>query len=61
MSKAPVKTLPLSRYDIADYLAISSETVCRCFTDLKNQGVIELPGRRQLAIIDRKALEKRAQ
>lgn len=61
LSSDPVMTLPLSRYDIADFLAISSETVCRCFTDLKNQGVIELPGPRQLAIVDRRALEDQAQ
>jgi CRP/FNR family nitrogen fixation transcriptional regulator len=31
--------LPVSRYDIADYLAISVETVSRSLTDLKHRGV----------------------
>jgi len=57
LSSAPVMTLPLSRYDIADYLAISPETVCRCFTDLRNQGVIRLLGPRQFTIPDRESLE----
>jgi len=61
LANGQVITLPLSRYDIADYLAISSETVCRCFTELKTQGAIELPGRRQLAIVNRKTLEDQAQ
>ncbi len=59
LSTAPVMTLPLSRYDIADYLAISPETVCRCFTDLRNQGVIRLLGPRQFTITNREALEDR--
>lgn len=34
--------LPVSRYDIADMLGISAETVCRVFTDLQERGVISL-------------------
>jgi CRP/FNR family transcriptional regulator, nitrogen fixation regulation protein len=60
IANAPIITLPLTRYDIADYLAVSPETVCRCFTDLKNRGVIRLPTRRQIAIVNRGALENRA-
>src|ERR1700693_1563285 len=37
-------TLPISRYDIADYLALSVETVSRALTDLKRSGVIALSG-----------------
>jgi CRP/FNR family nitrogen fixation transcriptional regulator len=32
--------LPVSRYDIADYLAVFVETVCRSITDLQQRGVI---------------------
>jgi CRP/FNR family nitrogen fixation transcriptional regulator len=50
-------TLPISRYDIADYLALSVETVSRALTDLKRSGVIALSGPRQLRIVDRDAIE----
>jgi len=36
--------LPVSRYDIADYLAVSVETVYRSITDLQHRGV-NYPGR----------------
>ena len=44
--------LPVSRYDIADYLAISVETVSRSITDLRHRGAIRLEGARQVTIID---------
>jgi CRP/FNR family nitrogen fixation transcriptional regulator len=49
--------LPVSRYDIADYLAVSVETVSRSLTDLKHRGVIRLSGTRTVEIMDREALE----
>jgi CRP-like cAMP-binding protein len=49
--------LPVSRYDIADYLAVSVETVSRSLTDLKHRGVIKLSGTRVLRIVNREALE----
>jgi CRP/FNR family nitrogen fixation transcriptional regulator len=49
--------LPVSRYDIADYLAVSVETVSRSLTDLKHRGVIQLSGTRTVKIVDRDALE----
>jgi CRP/FNR family nitrogen fixation transcriptional regulator len=49
--------LPVSRYDIADYLAVSVETVSRSLTDLKQRGVISLSGTRIVKIVDREALE----
>jgi CRP/FNR family nitrogen fixation transcriptional regulator len=49
--------LPISRYDIADYLAVSVETVSRSLTDLKQRGVIKLAGTRTIKIVDRDALE----
>jgi CRP/FNR family nitrogen fixation transcriptional regulator len=51
--------LPVSRYDIADYLAISVETVCRALTDLKQRGVIIFAGKRTIKILNRSALEDR--
>jgi CRP/FNR family nitrogen fixation transcriptional regulator len=49
--------LPISRYDIADYLAVSVETVSRSLTDLKQRGVIRFLGTRTVKIVDRDALE----
>jgi CRP-like cAMP-binding protein len=51
-------TLPVSRYDIADYLAISVETVSRALTDLKHRGLIRLSGTRSVRIVNRGALEE---
>jgi CRP/FNR family transcriptional regulator, nitrogen fixation regulation protein len=51
--------LPVSRYDIADYLAVSVETVCRSLTDLRQRGVITLAGKRTVKILNRSALEDR--
>jgi CRP/FNR family transcriptional regulator, nitrogen fixation regulation protein len=48
--------IPITRYDIADYLAISVETVSRSLTDLKQSGAIALSGPRQIGIVDRDAL-----
>jgi CRP-like cAMP-binding protein len=49
--------LPISRYDIADYLAVSVETVSRSLTDLRQRGVIVFSDVRTLRIVDREALE----
>jgi CRP-like cAMP-binding protein len=49
--------LPFSRYDIADYLAISVETVCRALTDLRRRGHIRFQAARAYQIIDAEALE----
>lgn len=37
--------LPMSRRDIADYLGLTIETVSRRLTELKSDGIIELPSR----------------
>jgi CRP/FNR family nitrogen fixation transcriptional regulator len=49
--------LPVSRYDIADYLAVSVETVSRSLTDLQQRGIIKLSGTRTLRIVERGVLE----
>lgn len=49
-------TLPVSRYDVADYLALSVETVSRSLTGLKERGLIALSGPREIGILDREAL-----
>jgi len=49
--------LPMSRYDIADYLAIAVETVSRTLTELRGRGVISLGSVRRVRICDRQALE----
>ena len=50
-------SLPVSRYDIADYLAISVETVSRSMTDLQHRGAIRLEGTRRIKIVDRDAFD----
>jgi CRP/FNR family nitrogen fixation transcriptional regulator len=50
-------TLPVSRYDIADYLAVSVETVSRALSELKLRGLIRFAGTRVIQILDREALE----
>jgi CRP/FNR family nitrogen fixation transcriptional regulator len=50
--------LPMSRYDIADYLGLSVETVCRSLTELKRRGIIASSGTRQIRILDPGALEE---
>jgi CRP-like cAMP-binding protein len=51
-------SLPMSRYDIADYLAVSVETVSRALTGLKHRGAITFVGTRQVRIVDRRSLEE---
>jgi CRP/FNR family nitrogen fixation transcriptional regulator len=50
-------TLPFSRYDIADYLAVSVETVSRALSDLQHRRLIRFIGTRVIQIVDRGALE----
>lgn len=52
--------LPLSRQQIADVLGLTIETVSRQFTRMRNEGVIDLPSRREVAILQRQVLENRA-
>ena len=45
MSASRRFALPMSRYDIADYLGLSSETVSRAFTALRDRQLIATEGR----------------
>jgi CRP-like cAMP-binding protein len=49
--------LPMSRYDIADNLVLSVETVSRCLTALQRRNAIMLVGSRELKILSRRALD----
>jgi CRP/FNR family transcriptional regulator len=52
--------LPLSRQQIADVLGLTIETVSRQFTRMKKDGLIDLPSRREVAILERGVLEDMA-
>lgn len=52
--------LPLSRQDIADLLGVTIETVSRQITSLRDDRVIETPGRRAITVLDLDRLEARA-
>ena len=47
--------LPTPRRDVADYLGLTHETVTRCFSVLRNQGVLSYPGlsHREIVLHDR--------
>jgi len=53
---ADVVTLPMSRYDIADYLGLSVEAVSRSLTKLKCRGSIRLMSTRCVRILDPESL-----
>ena len=52
--------LPFSRQQISDVLGLTIETVSRQFARLRREGVIDLPSRREVEILDRAELEERA-
>ena len=49
--------LPMSRTDIADYLGLTIETVCRVLTGFKRDGAIAIPTAHRIELRDRAALE----
>lgn len=49
--------VPVSRYDVADHLGLSVETVSRAITELKVCGQIELTSPRQVTIVDGSDIE----
>ena len=49
--------LPFGRQEIADLLSLTIETVSRQMTKLRDDGVIDIPDRRTVVVLDRHALE----
>ncbi len=52
--------LPFSRQQVADVLGLTIETVSRQFTRLKAEGLIDLPSRREVVILNREGLAAEA-
>ena len=50
--------LPMRRQDIADYLGLTTETVCRTITQLRNSKIIRLETVRRARILNRTTLER---
>lgn len=48
--------LPMSRNDIADYLGLTIETVCRVMSAFKRDGAIDIPSPHRIELRDRAAL-----
>jgi len=42
--------LPMGRQDIADYLGLTIETVCRTLSDFKQEGLVVTPKRHEIAV-----------
>jgi CRP/FNR family transcriptional regulator len=53
-------SVPMGRNDIADYLGLTVETVCRTLTQLKRKELIDIPAHGRIVISDRSALEQLA-
>ena len=51
---------PLPQIDIAAYLAMTPETVCRSLRQLRERGILEMPSHGQLIVCDRERLEMAA-
>ena len=51
--------LPMSRYDIADYLALSVETVSRALSRLRREQAIRFVDKHRISILDRRLLDNR--
>jgi CRP-like cAMP-binding protein len=49
--------LPMSRQDIADYLGLTIETVCRMLSELKRERIIAIPSSGQVVLSDMDALQ----
>jgi len=50
-------SVPMRRQDIADYLGLTTETVCRAISEFQRARIIAVPNRRAIAIRDVEALQ----
>jgi CRP/FNR family transcriptional regulator, nitrogen fixation regulation protein len=50
--------LPMSRIDIADYLGLTVETVCRILSIFRRSGTIAVPNAHRIDLLDQAALEE---
>jgi CRP-like cAMP-binding protein len=55
--RAKALDLPMSRIDIADYLGLTVETVCRTLSTFRRDGIIAVPNPHRIELLDRAALE----
>jgi CRP-like cAMP-binding protein len=53
--------LPMTRLDIADYLGLTIETVCRMLAKLKHGAIIGIPNRHTITVRNVAALRRAAQ
>lgn len=51
---------PLPQIDIASYLAVTPETVCRSLKQLRKMGIIEMPSHDRLIVLNHARLEQAA-
>jgi len=49
--------VPMRRQDIADYLGLTTETVCRAISEFQRSRIISVPNRRAIVIRNAEALE----
>ena len=56
LSAKTVIHVPMTRYDIADFLGLSAESVSRCLTRLKQRGRIEMASPEEIVLGDLEAL-----
>lgn len=57
-SEVAVAAIPMSRADIADFLGLTSESVSRAMTQLRNDGLIQLPSPDHAVILDMQRLRE---
>ncbi len=60
MDKNGLMDLPMSRQDMADYLGLTIETVCRVLSAMKREGLIGIPNLHQLVVKNFGALNELA-
>jgi len=56
-ARRTVIDLRMNREGIGDYLGLSTETVCRIFSEWRRLGIVEIPGRRRLVLTSPRRLQ----